>query len=260
MPEPVAEPARRASVHRWVRRVFLLWAVVSTAWIIHSYRTRGVPEALLLDSATVRVHDGGATLEFAPVTPVGDAALVFLCGAGVAAEAYAPLLHSLAEAGWLVVVVRLPYRLAPLESHKLAAIQRVRNAFAAHGEIAHWVVAGHSLGAALACRVLQAEPEAVTALVLLGTTHPKQDDLSGYVQPVTKVYATEDGVAPPDRMFAHRALLPAHTRWVEIAGGNHSQFGHYGEQLFDGEATLSREAQQDVARQALRDALDAAGR
>jgi hypothetical protein len=77
---------------------------------------------------------------------------------------------------------------------------------------------------------------------------------------VTKVYGSNDGVAPPDRMFSNRGLLPKDTRWVEINGGNHSQFGHYGRQLFDGKATTSREAQQATTRAALLEALnDAAG-
>jgi hypothetical protein len=50
-------------------------------------------------------------------------------------------------------------------------------------------------------------------------------------------------------------LLPADTRWVEIEGGNHSQFGHYGHQLFDGSPTTTREEQQAVTRAALLDAL-----
>ncbi|MCC7001868.1 MAG: hypothetical protein IT357_06910 [Gemmatimonadaceae bacterium] len=59
------------------------------------------------------------------------------------------------------------------------------------------------------------------------------------------------------RVMATRSLLPKHTRWVEIAGGNHSQFGHYGHQLFDGNATVTREAQQVIARDALFERLHA---
>jgi hypothetical protein len=35
---------------------------------------------------------------------------------------------------------------------------------------------------------------------------------------------------------------------VEISGGNHSQFGRYGHQLFDGTATISREEQEALTR------------
>jgi hypothetical protein len=42
---------------------------------------------------------------------------------------------------------------------------------------------------------------------------------------------------------------------VEITGGNHSQFGHYGHQVLDGTATIGRAEQQEITRTALRDAL-----
>ena len=122
--------------------------------------------------------------------------------------------------------------------------------------IAQWVVSGHSLGGALTARTVRSgPPAAVAAIVLIGTTHPRGDDLSTLRIPVTKVYASNDGVAPFDRIQATKHLLPANTRWVEIRGGNHSQFGHYGHQLLDGEATITRAAQQASTRSAILDAL-----
>ncbi len=97
-------------------------------------------------------------------------------------------------------------------------------------------------------------------MVLVATTHPKDDDLSFLPIPVTKVYATNDGIAPPDRVLGNRELLPAHTRWIEVAGGNHSQFGRYGHQLFDGTATISREEQEALTRSAILQSLRTVGR
>ncbi|WP_165227348.1 alpha/beta hydrolase [Aquisphaera insulae] len=247
--------ARKRSVRRWIRRGFLLWAVVSTTWLANSVRTRGVPERMLRSDAAVVVADRGETLEFVPAAPSSKAGLIFVCGSGVTAQAYAPMLRPIAEAGYPVFIVRLPYRFAFREADKQVAVDRARGLIAAHREIDHWVVSGHSLGGALACRAVRSEPAAFAAMVLLGTTHPKEDDLSSLAIPVTKVYASNDGVAPPEKTLANKRLLPAHTRWIEIEGGNHSQFGHYGHQLFDGTATISREEQQASARRAILEAL-----
>lgn len=199
-------------------------------------------------------------LEFMPMPPSNKPALIFVCGSGVSAHAYAPLLRPITEAGHPVFVVKLPYRFAPLESHKQAAVERARSVIASHPEISHWVVSGHSLGGALACRVAQSGPNAISAMVLVGTTHPKQEDLSSLSIAVTKVYASNDGVAPPSRTFSNKRFLPKATQWVEIKGGNHSQFGHYGHQLFDGSATISRETQQTATRSALLEALTKAAK
>ena len=40
-------------------------------------------------------------------------------------------------------------------------------------------------------------------------------------------------------------ILPSDTIRVEIAGGNHAQFGWYGNQPGDNEATIRREIQQE---------------
>jgi pimeloyl-ACP methyl ester carboxylesterase len=249
--------ARRRGIHYWVRIAFVVWAVVSTTWFINLFSTRDVPAALLADDAQVTVRDTDATLEFHPLGEAAAAGLVFITGGGVAPEAYAPLLRPIAERGFPVYIIKLPYWMAPLERHKQTAVGRALNVIDGNGA-EHWVVAGHSLGGALSSRVAARAPQNLVAMVLIGTSHPKEIDLSGTPIAVTKVYATNDGVATPEMIDATRDLLPATTRWVEIEGGNHSQFGNYGHQLFDGDATVSRARQQEITRAALLDALEAA--
>lgn len=227
-----------------------MWAVVSTFWLAGTFRTRGVDRALLEGDTAVRVERTTEALALEPATP-RRAALLFFSGGGVHADAYVPLLRPLADSGYRVVIVRLPWRLAPLESHKVAAVRRAMQVIEEADSATRWVVAGHSLGGALSARVAPVAPRGVRAIVLIGTTHPRRDDLSGVALPMVKVVASEDGVASPAVSEANRHLLPSGTRWVTIAGGNHSQFGHYGSQLFDGRATISREHQQEQTRAVL---------
>jgi dienelactone hydrolase len=256
MMNAIATATRKPSgLHRWLRRGFLLWAVVSLSWLANSIRTRGVDEDTLRSSPSISVVDQAATLAFVPASSDSKTALIFICGSGISAAAYAPLLRPVAEAGYPVFVVKLPYRFAPLESNKRDAVERAREVIAAHPDLSHWVISGHSLGGALAARLAHSEAGALSAIVLIGTTHPKETDLSAIQIPVTKVYASNDGIAPPERVLANRGLLPKSTRWVEVAGGNHSQFGRYGHQLFDGTATTSREDQEMITRSAILDAL-----
>lgn len=248
---------RTTRARRWIRRAFFAWAILSTSFLLNTFRTRGVPATMLESDARVSVREDRGTLELLPFAATNVSRLVFLCGAGVSAEAYVPLLRPIAEAGHPVTIVRLPWRLAPLETHKRAAMRRAVEIGEREAGVHGWVLAGHSLGAALASRIAAAAPRGLRAVVLLGTTHPKSFDLSRLKLPVTKVYATQDGVAPREKIEANRHLLPRDTRWVVIEGGNHSQFGHYGHQLFDGLATISREQQQALTRAALLAALEA---
>lgn len=250
---------KRPTFRRWIRVGLVLWAVLAMSWLANSMRTRGVDENLLRSNQEVSVLNDATGLAFLPASTSGHTGLVFICGSGVAAEAYAPILRPIAEKGFPVFVIRLPYRFAPLESHKHMAVDRAREVIATHPEVAHWVIAGHSLGAALAARVAHSDAGSLSAMILVATTHPKDDDLSYLHVPVTKIYASNDGVAPPARVLANRGLLPPHTKWVEIPGGNHSQFGRYGHQLFDGTATISREEQEALTRSAILRALAEVG-
>jgi hypothetical protein len=242
---------RRRPLRNAIRIGFIVWALVAMSWLANSIRTRGVDEATLRSSPSVAVHDDASELAFLPASPHGHAALVFMCGSGITAEAYAPLLRPVAEQGFPVFIVKLPYRFAPRASDKEAAIGRARAVITAHPDVKHWVIAGHSLGAALAARMARTDSASLSAVILVATTHPKADDLSALRLPVTKIYASNDGIAPPDRIFANKGLLPSHTKWVEIRGGNHSQFGRYGHQLFDGTATIGRETQESLTRSAI---------
>jgi len=117
------------------------------------------------------------------------------------------------------------------------------------------VLAGHTRGAMLASRYVHERVQHPQGLVLIGTTHPRDFDLSELDLPVTKIYGTADGVASIGDMRANAKLLPPATRWVEIEGGNHTQFGSYRFQLGDHAATISRRAQQEITARTLVEAL-----
>jgi len=107
------------------------------------------------------------------------------------------------------------------------------------------------MGGAVAAQFVHEDPKRIRGLILIGTTHPRDFDLSSFAGDVTKVYGTEDLVARQAQSEANKKLLPAGTTWVRVEGGNHAQFGFYGTQFGDGKATISRERQQQEAGEAL---------
>jgi pimeloyl-ACP methyl ester carboxylesterase len=241
---------------RWLRASLLLCAAVVLLWLVDSWRTRNVQHTTLESSPSVTVSDDGIVLAFLPAQAPRRTGLIFLCGSMAPADAYAMLLRPVADAGYPVFIVNLPYQLAPLETHRPVVVERVRKLMAARPEVSRWVVSGHSLGAALAARFAGAGEDPVSGLLLIGTTHPQAEDLSQLSIPVTKIYATHDGMAATRKVLANKAKLPAHTQWVEIAGGNHAQFGRYIEPIADGKASISHEQQEALTRSAIIRLLD----
>ena len=227
----------------WLRRIWITCGLSFTCWIIWNMQAHGVADQLRQSSATVTVIDEGDYIRMQPVRPAQAPAIVFLPGGGVDSAAYIPLLRAWADRGHSATLVRLPWRVAFTESSKAEAMRRVAGASAVfHGS--PWVLAGHSRGAALAADFAGTLRDRPSALLLIATTHPRDVDRSTLAMPVLKILGSLDCVAPVDDARANAALLPASTTWEVIEGGNHAQFAHYGRQLGDCAATISREDQQ----------------
>jgi pimeloyl-ACP methyl ester carboxylesterase len=181
----------------------------------------------------------------------GTAAMLFFPGGGVEPAAYGPLLRKVAEKGGTVVLVKLPAEKAAPETHRKNAIAHGEAALKSGPEIARWAAAGHSMGATVAARFVFEQPAKFAGLAIVGSTHPRDWDLSGYKGETLKIQATADGVARLAQSEANRKLLPPGTTWVKIEGGNHAQFGSYGTQFGDRNATISAEQQRQMTAEAL---------
>jgi surfactin synthase thioesterase subunit len=108
-----------------------------------------------------------------------------------------------------------------------------------------WVLGGHSRGGVVTSQFASERPNDWSGVVLIGTSHPRDVDLSGLTVPVTKIAGTRDGLASRPEVEANRAKLPASTHWVWVEGGNHSQFGWYGFQPLDRPAEISAADQRE---------------
>ncbi|MFC1802461.1 alpha/beta hydrolase [Thermoproteota archaeon] len=189
----------------------------------------------LLDSETVAVIEDN-WIRFHPDNPQGTG-LIFYQGGHVDPASYSVLAHSLAKEGYLVVIPKMPFNLAVF--NKKAALK----GFTEYPDIDKWVLAGHSLGGAMAASLVYGEPDVFQGLVLLAAYPPKNNDLSSVELMVTIIYASNDNLATPMEIEESLIYLPANTRKVLIEGGNHAQFGYYGKQNGDGVETITREQQ-----------------
>lgn len=212
------------------------------AWIWIGFQAAELPDGTLHSSKSVAVepHSEGGW-RFQPSQPAPDAStLIFLPGGMVEPVAYAPLLRAVAEAGYPAVLLPLPWRCACTEAQR----RRLFDAIGAEASRGPVVLAGHSRGAALAARYVSEHANQVQGVVLMATVHPRDFSLAGLTIPITRIYGSNDGVAKYSSMRANAHLLPVHTQWVRIEGGNHVQFGFYRHQLMAGEATIPRDQQQ----------------
>jgi len=188
------------------------------------YHADGNALALANDPSQVEVQ--GDLLILDSDTPA-DTGFIFYPGGKVEAESYLPLLDQLRDQGVTCVLVKMPFNLAVFNQNGGEA------AFDARPDIDHWLIGGHSLGGVMASSFAVDHPNQIEGVVLLGAyvyggwTPDKALTLYGSMDKVldkTKIDYTENVLV--------------------IEGGNHANFGDYGKQKGDGEATISKTEQQ----------------
>jgi hypothetical protein len=181
----------------------------------------------------------GQWLTFSPVGSQPTTGFIIYPGGRVDYRSYAPAAHKIAAQGYLVIIMRMPLNLAVFSPGAATEV------IAFHPEIDQWAIGGHSLGGAMAANFAKKNPGLIQGLVLWAAYPASSDNLSDSGLHVISIYGSMDGLASIAKIDFSRSLLPADTTWLSIEGGNHAQFGWYGNQSGDNPAKISRTTQQD---------------
>ncbi len=213
----------------------IILALLAGAFLVYAsdyYRADESVKALLQQDPGIRSE---GDLVILPASDPGDTALIFYPGAKVEPSAYLPILEKIREScGVTCILVKMPFNMAIFNVN---AADRVIRQFP---EIRDWYVGGHSMGGAMASAYATKHPDKIGGLILLGAylygDYPASKTLTVYgsfnTSVAEKINYTENVVV--------------------IEGGNHAQFGNYGRQKGDPDATITREQQQNAAVDAIR--------
>lgn len=207
--------------------------------------------AVEVSEVLVESWDNEPYYAFKPASAEPQKGFIFYPGAFVDPRAYAPPARLLAEAGFLVVIVKMPKDFAELGWDRA---DTVLNDFSG---IATWAIGGHSMGGKMGCKYLKERqyPENIPGLILWASRPSKDYRLEGEDIAALSIYGTNDGLVTDSIIDESRDHLPDDTVWVEIEGGNHTQFGYYDTspdsvQRNDNPADITLEEQQSIITQA----------
>lgn len=257
-----ASPAKPRKRHR-TRRVVLVIVVVLVALVaafalgIHLYASdyyHAQPNAIAAEDSSEEVtvtRLGSGDVTFVPAEVPVTSALVFYPGGKVEADAYAPLLGRLAQHGVACVLVRMPENLAVLAPNSADRARGELEQALADSDAPNvpWLMAGHSLGGAMAASYVAGHADSYQGLVLLAAYSTK--DLSGTSVRTLSIYGSNDGVLNRKRYQECLPNLGNDVTELVIDGGIHSYFGEYGHQEGDGEAAITNDQQLDQAADAV---------
>ncbi len=167
-----------------------------------------------------------------------DTAVIFYPGAKVEEIAYIPLLKKLADNGITCVLVKMPFHMAIF--NKDAA----DDVFDEIPEIKKWYICGHSMGGAMASSYASDNMDKLDGVILLGAYiygDVLEDD-------ALTIYGTLNSNLEENINYTKNINI--------IEGGNHAQFGNYGKQKGDPDATISSEEQQNITVQIILDFIN----
>ena len=162
--------------------------------------------------------------------PGNDTALIFYPGAKVEYTSYSPLFMNLSEEGIDCYLVEMPFNLAVLGQDSADEIID-------SGNYSHYFISGHSLGGSMAAAYVNGTNK--TDGLILFAAYPTSE----IEKPVLSIYGSEDNVLNMEKYDESIVFMDNLTELI-IKGGNHAQFGYYGNQSGDGVAKIAPDNQQ----------------
>ena len=237
---------KKSAVLRLVLGLLALLVLLELGYVIYSFAhtSHALRDAeeyrLAYPEITIVQREDGAVSLLPPDGAANGIGIVFYPGASVEPLAYVPLLSALAEEGYSVYIPQFPCGMAFLDTDAAADI------LAAHPETEGWYIAGHSLGGRCASQFAAANEDALRGVIVVSSA--VDSALADTDLPLLMLYGDRDGIY---HGVEAEDALPENTTIARIEGGNHAQFGDYGHQPMDRDATLSAEEQRALGAEAI---------
>ncbi|WP_088809052.1 MULTISPECIES: alpha/beta hydrolase [Listeria] len=191
-----------------------------------------VAEEAANPTQAVNVFEENNTLIFEPKKEQAKTSVILYPGAFVNALSYAPLAKELADSGYKTYVVEMPLDLAVFGKNKAEAIMN-------ENADEQFVIGGHSLGGVMAARFAHEHASDLRGVFFLASYPDKKGSLKQSGLPVLSITASNDGVLNFKKFEENKKYLSNEATFLNINGGNHAQFGSYGKQSGDHDASIS---------------------
>jgi dienelactone hydrolase len=225
-----------------------------------------LPDEDLLDGVSQQLTETNDFIILSPEEGTPKTTMIFYPGGLVDPHSYLKWQDQLvaSDSTLQIITVKMPSNLAVINSNKGVRL------FEQFTDMERWIISGHSLGGAMATNMIEEYPEKLKALIYLAA-YPADDRIKDYKGGVLSISGENDGLTTPadiqDRMsdlpeaYEMNSILDfpndvkAKTLYYQIVGGNHAQFGNYGKQGDDLEATITRDQQQNQLVELIRNYL-----
>lgn len=228
---------KKRSKWKIVKTLWFSLGIIFMVWNWMTFQARSLPGDTFQSNEKVQVIEEEHQISFKTQVSETPLEVIFFQGGLADPEAYAPLCKTLAENGFTCHLIKMAWRMPQKDYRKIHDLFDLKSG--------QYVIGGHSQGGKMSAQFVYENPYTMKGLFLLGTSHPRDIDLSHMAIPTLKLYAEFDGLASTPEVLENKAKLPQGTELTLIKGGNHSQFGYLGKLFTDDAAEISVEEQQE---------------
>lgn len=173
---------------------------------------------------------------------IKDNLFIFYPGAKVESKAYEGLVENIALTGVDVILVDMPFNLAFFGMNRASEIIDKYN-------YEHYYIGGHSLGSAMAASYAKDNANKLDGTILFASyaTSTMPNTLK-----CLAIKGSNDKVINENKFNKNKTYFNNDLyKEIIIEGGNHSNFGNYGLQKGDGEASISKVEQWNITSKAI---------
>jgi len=236
--------------------IVIIVPLLAFGWLTYStQKNLAVPGddalAALVSNEVVDVETG----DWIVMRPSGAgprAGLIVYPGANCDIRGYAPVLREVAAQGYLVIAVSMPF------DFSIFAPDSADDVRAAFPEIEDWVLAGHSMGGAMAGYYAYHHQDDLAGLIFWDSYPPDSNSLADSKLPIMHIHRAALNGTAPQKFLDKKGLFPADSTWVPVPGGMHMYFGSFigGGYVEEQEPGIEHDAQIAIVTRATLDALD----
>ncbi len=164
--------------------------------------------------------------------------LIFYPGAKVQPLSYVYNLSGLVSTSVSIAITK------PLFNYAFFDINAANQIIQSEFTYSQFYLSGHSLGGAMACIFAQRNSDKLDGMILLASYC--DNDISGSNLEIISLVGSRDGLLEMETIAENKSNLGSQAKLIVIEGMNHAQFGSYGRQSGDLEATISDQEAKDI--------------
>lgn len=226
-----------------IKTILIAIILVFTMFLFHinkTYKLKAYTQNLIKSDLEINIiYDKDDNLVLRPYNTSKKESIIIYPSSGIEPKGYIGLGRKLAARGYKVVIAKIPM------NYPFFSFDKANKIISANSKDEKWYLVSHNTSGEVAAKVAAGNKK-IVGVVFMGT-YPLNDELKLINEPVLTIWGTNDGVLDFSKFSTYKSNLPASAEFMEIVGGNNTNFADVNLITGDREARTGTSIQQDMS-------------